>query len=181
MTAPVLRTDMQGKVWVALEKAKNGATAYELNKATGVPISSIQHMLGRWELMGQIKPGGKRDGKTGRSPTIYHAVSKTPQTFGPAEYRMWQSARGLGIFSAADIAAHASVEGGPVTQDDAHRYCRMLLTAGYVRVREKARAGERPARYMLIRNTGPRAPVKRRVTVFFDPNTSEVILPEDLR
>lgn len=181
MTGPDLTTVTQGDLWQAVLAAPKGVTVPELQAETGVAEATIRHVLERWVTQGHLAHAASRKtGKT-RDARVYKVSAKTPQPFGSPEYRMWQAARHLGTFSAADLAAHSSVEGGPVTLEEAHRYCRMLLGAGYLRVMSKAKPGKSPARYKLIKKTGPKAPIRRRVTVVIDPNTGEVQLPEDLR
>ncbi|HAW49189.1 MAG TPA: hypothetical protein DCX34_18480 [Roseovarius sp.] len=177
MTSPELTTDTMAAVWTAIVEAGNrGIKSPEIMEITGVAESTLQHMLARWERAGYLEKKGDKS----RNRVFRAAGGRSRPPCGPKEYRLWQAARGLRSFSATDLAAHASVEDGPVTPEDARAYCRMLLSVGYLRVRQKARAGERPARYTLIRDTGPKAPLKRRVTVFIDPNTNERILPEGL-
>jgi len=176
MKAPECKTEKTAAVWTAIVKAGDaGITSRELKERTGVAEATLQHILRRWECQGYV---ATVDDKA-RNRVFRAAGGQPRRPYGPKEYRLWQAARGLKSFSATDLAAHASVEGGPVTREEAQAYCRMLLSVGYLRVRQKARAGERPARYTLVRDTGPRAPLKRRVTVFIDPNTDERILPEE--
>lgn len=176
MIAPELKTDTMASVWACIAKTEDGITSREVMEETGVAEATLHHILTRWVRDGYLETRDER----ARNRVFRVTRGKPRRPYGPKEYRLWQAARGLKTFSATDLAAHASVEDAPVTREEAHAYCRMLLSVGYVRVRQKARAGVRPARYKLVRDTGPRAPLKRRVTVFIDPNTDERILPEEL-
>ena len=91
------------------------------------------------------------------------------------EGNMWRSMRQLAEFSPTDIAAHSNVGIVSVDLKTAQAYCRDLLKAGYLHVRRKARPGARQAIYRLIRDTGPAAPARRRVSGVYDPNTEEFI------
>jgi hypothetical protein len=96
------------------------------------------------------------------------------------EENMWRTARLLGAFGPTDIAIHATTTDVKVSEDDAHRYIQVLLRGGYLRVVSPARVSKKggsltrvQARYRLIRNTGPRPPVERRITVVVDANLGE--------
>ncbi|WP_425072555.1 hypothetical protein [Sagittula sp. S175] len=86
------------------------------------------------------------------------------------EGNMWRTMRRMGSFSPLEIAMHANAGGIEVTLRAAQEYCRQLLTVGYLKVRQTAIPGRRQAIYQLIRNTGPQAPVVRRVSGVSDPN-----------
>lgn len=88
---------------------------------------------------------------------------------------MWTAMRGLRSFSPRDIAAHATSELTVVTLEMAQSYCQMLVRASYLRVMDKAIPGRRDAVYRLIRNTGPRPPVERRVRVVIDENQQKIV------
>ena len=77
-------------------------------------------------------------------------------------------------FSPVDLAAVSDLEHAPVSERDAQAYCQSLLRGEYLRVVEKARPGVRPAVYRLVRRTGPKPPVERRVAALFDENLGEL-------
>lgn len=86
------------------------------------------------------------------------------------QVNMWRTARRLKDFSATDLVAWSSTEETPVDHKAARRFCELLLRGGYVRVTRKAKHGVNDAFYRLIRDTGPRAPVEKRVRAIYDPN-----------
>ncbi|KAF0674353.1 hypothetical protein PMES_03357, partial [Profundibacterium mesophilum KAUST100406-0324] len=90
----------------------------------------------------------------------------------PAE-NMWTAARMLTTFSPRDLAAHSTTDDVLVSEDDARLFCGFLLRGSYVRVIRKAAPGKREARYKLVRNTGPRPPVERRLRAIWDENTGQ--------
>lgn len=51
---------------------------------------------------------------------------------------LWRSARGLVAFSPLDLAVHSTTTQVNVSEDDASRFCQMLLRGAYVRVVRKA-------------------------------------------
>ena len=59
-------------------------------------------------------------------------------------------------------------------------FVNLLLRSGYLKVLRKARHGKHLARYRLIRNTGPKPPVEKRVRATWDPNLHEVTHFPDL-
>ena len=96
---------------------------------------------------------------------------------GSGRARIWEAMRGLRRFTIGDLCE--------LTGEDYHnvkRFVRVLELAGYLR---KSRAGEPGAkyRYLLVRDTGPRAPVQKAVRFLWDPNTDEYWFedPESVR
>lgn len=89
-----------------------------------------------------------------------------------AQDNLWQAARGLKSFQPSDLAIHATTEDIAVGTEEASAYCRFLLAGGYLRTVRKAEPlRKREATYQLIRDTGPRPPVERRVRAIHDPNS----------
>ncbi|SFQ13782.1 hypothetical protein SAMN05421853_10281 [Roseivivax halotolerans] len=102
------------------------------------------------------------------------AFTRSDHRLAPRERRakkLWTAARMLKTFTPRDVAAHAATSETEVSIDDATRFCRMLLRAGYVRVLRKARPsdGVEP-RYRLTRDTGPKPPIEKRVRAVWDEN-----------
>ena len=96
---------------------------------------------------------------------------------GAGRARMWEAMRGLRRFTIGDICE--------VTGEDYHnakRFVRVLELAGYLK---KSKAREPGARYvyLLVRDTGPKAPVQKAIRFLWDPNTDEYWFedPEDVR
>ncbi|WP_051445390.1 hypothetical protein [Desulfocurvus vexinensis] len=87
---------------------------------------------------------------------------------------MWRSMRMLGEFGYRDLTVTASTAATPVADIDAKDYLKHLYRAGYLKVTAPAH-GNRPARYRLIRNTGPKPPKVQRIRQVFDPNLNEVV------
>lgn len=94
--------------------------------------------------------------------------------------RAWRAMRVRKAFTIGDIVADASSdadEGQP--RDNAARYISRLKQAGYVRELPRRLPGVSVGsngfkRFMLVRNTGPRAPIWRESQcAIHDPNTGE--------
>lgn len=95
--------------------------------------------------------------------------------------RVWLAMRAMGKFSIDDLLLRGAVGDEANAHDNVGRYLNALEAGGYL-VRLRARApGEAPTsrgyvRWLLVRNTGPMAPVwRRRLERLYDPNTGEVI------
>lgn len=84
--------------------------------------------------------------------------------------RLWQAMRILREFTAHELCATCETKIQPV-----RNFVNQLRIAGFVIVAHKGdRARHVPARYRLIRNTGPKCPaLVRGRRVFFDPNTDQ--------
>lgn len=85
-------------------------------------------------------------------------------------------------FNWSELAAFASTEKAPISQDTAKKYVRFLHQAGYLRctVPEKLGRNAQQARFRLISTmyTGPRAPMIQRAHQVYDPNTNRVMWTE---
>lgn len=97
-------------------------------------------------------------------------AAAAPADRGSKQANMWRAIRGLPSFSPRDVAVHATAGGVVVSEREATAYCQMLARAGYLRTTRGAIPGKRLAIYRLIRNTGPHAPVERRVRAVWDEN-----------
>lgn len=99
---------------------------------------------------------------------------------GSKEAAIWQAIRVLRTFTPADIAA-ALMSAVDVTDREIQSYCSLLVRVKYLAVLSKAQAGGRPARYKLVRDTGPLPPVKKRIVVVVDGNEDRVVFAEGER
>ncbi|MBY6117450.1 hypothetical protein KUW09_24895 [Mameliella alba] len=142
----------------------------------GVVKSSAEMFIRRWEKTGRVRVIRKEQHRK-----IYVNVEKAIPVVPPLkgdptpEGNMWRAMRRMPNFTPLDLAAHANAGGVEVSVEKARSYCRSLLAAGYLKVRETAIPGRRQPRYQLIRNTGPQAPVVRRINGVMDPNEGEFL------
>lgn len=92
---------------------------------------------------------------------------------------LWRTMRMLKTFSTVELQAAATTEETPVTLPMAQRFIGFLKLAGYLTVIAKPAHG-RPASYQLRphMNTGPKAPVIRKVKEVFDANRGQVMWRE---
>lgn len=179
MSAPELKTQTQANVWQQALEIKTFTVA-ELTVAAGQPVATVRHLVTGWCRDGYLSEAGRQDTQ-GPSATRYEVSETVPRPFGPKDKRIWQAMRHNPKFSAFDIAVFASIPEDMVTADEVQRYIRTLLDAGYVRQTTKRKKGKTPARYHLIRNTGPNPPVTKRITTLWDPNTGDLMPTQSSR
>lgn len=180
MSAPDLKTNAQADIWRMASGLPNFTIA-ELTIAAQHPVQTVRFQVTGWLRDGHAIEVGQDTGSAGASPKRFSVIKSKTKPFGPKLQRIWQSIRRNPNFSVVDIAAFATIPEEEVTMEEVQKYIRMLLDAGYVRQTVAARRGEGPARYKLVKNTGPRPIEARRITVTLDLNTGEVIPPKALR
>lgn len=141
----------------------------EIASEVSIDVKRATQIIRVWEGQGRLRV--IRGGVNGRPRKIFEVIPegeiRTPPAPGDAYDQMWTFMRKTGGFSPVDLASMCSV---PVTVEEAAAYCRMLLTAGYLKVVQKAAPPHRAAIYRLINATGVRAPRARRVACIVDPN-----------
>lgn len=173
------RSQMEREAW---EKVRGLA---EFSRRTlvarGINETTARNFLKRWEQGGRTVEVRREDRLCWYAPKgaeVPEAVQVPAKDRSP-EARMWMAMRQLRTgFSPLDIAEHATTSDGAVTEAQARTYCRQLLKAGYLRVHQTAIHRVRPAKYLLVVNSGPRAPVIRRMLGVLDRNEDR-FLPLD--
>lgn len=169
MIAPKLSvTDQERRAW-SVACAMETFTVYSLSARAQVRVDLVRKMVPAWGREGRAVC----EGKGARRRHVWRVTGgrRMPAlTHSPTE-NMWRTMRHLGSFTPADVKMIACTPAAPVSDEDAQSYCRMLMRAGYLRVLRPAQPGRAAALYALDRNTGPRAPVERRVRAVWDPNT----------
>lgn len=84
--------------------------------------------------------------------------------------QFWTAMRTLKKFGPVDLLAHCREDLRPELKE-ARAYCRALLQGGYLSVLRTADPSVgREATYVLVHNSGPRAPQEKRVTAVWDAN-----------
>lgn len=87
---------------------------------------------------------------------------------------MWASMRVLGNFTPIEVHRAINQRHPDTTEKIVTAYCQNLMKAGYLRVVQTAKIGVRPARYRLIKNTGPLPPQVKHKQVIIDGNDGTV-------
>lgn len=84
-----------------------------------------------------------------------------------ARDRAWQSMRILHQFNLPQLVATAEI-----TIDNARKYCNGLQRAGFLRLTSPRNSGVKGGHkvYLLIKDTGPKAPRLRTNGITYDPN-----------
>ena len=97
-------------------------------------------------------------------------------TQGRGRQNMWMAMRILKRFDLATIWAASGTEEYPVARGEIKTYLLYLAKSGYLK---KTGQGEK-AVYVLVRYTGPKAPMIQRIKQVWDPNLKEVTWPKDV-
>lgn len=147
-------------------------THQQLADAAKADLDDVRHYIRRWLGIGWIESDGiernRKYFKVAR-PEFCQRVDR-----GTPEGNMWRSMRRSRLFSPVDLVATGFTETITFDLAAARAYCQSLARAGYLKVEKKASPPEREAVYRLIRDTGPHAPVPKRVRVLFDLNLDEI-------
>jgi hypothetical protein len=94
---------------------------------------------------------------------------------GQKEGALWTSMRTLRAFSPQELLLAIGDGYDDLDEPYARSYCSQLLKADYLAVLQKARPGVRPARFQLVRDTGPLPPVIRNLQVLVDQNEDRAV------
>ena len=135
--------------------------------STSLPHAT--HIVKGWEAAGKVR---RIDTAVGKRNKVHFEVVPQDEIrvlpeIGDAYEQMWTAMRKLRGFSPIDLKATCAAG---ITLEEAAAYCRHLLTAGYLRVTQKAVPPSRPAIYRLANVTGVKAPRVRRLSCLVDPN-----------
>lgn len=174
------------RVWDAMLAMRGPFTLGELHCRPMVTQGTTENYTAELERAGHVRRVGGGEPKPGmgaqRTAVVYQRVSNTPDaprlnagkvaTAGTGRLAMWRAmhvlARG---FTADDLVRAASVEGVlEVSRATVLAYVQALTKAGYLQVVTRPTTGV-PARWRLVKDTGPHAPAITRRKCVFDRNT----------
>lgn len=154
--------------WTAAVRLQQFGYA-EIASEVSVDVKRAMQIIRVWVSEGRLRV--IRGGVNGRPRKIFEVIPadeiRVVPVPGDAYDQMWTFMRKTGGFSPVDLVAMCSV---PVTIEEAAAYCRVLLTAGYLKVVQKAAPPNRAAIYRLINATGIKPPRLRRIACIVDPN-----------
>lgn len=86
-----------------------------------------------------------------------------------SRYRIWSAIRILQTFRLLDLRINSEI-----LESSIKKYVQYLLRSGYLEIIESRLNGSKSYNlYLLVRNSGPLAPVVRRNHTVFDPNLKE--------
>lgn len=96
-------------------------------------------------------------------------MSRRKETASRERQNLWRAMRALSVFTKEDLII---TTGASLTS--VNSFIRVLMKAGYLRVEGKVGDGLKAVnRYRLIKNTGPKTLIERKIVVLYDPNTSK--------
>lgn len=96
-------------------------------------------------------------------------MSRRKETASRERQNLWRAMRALSVFTKEDLII---TTGASLTS--VNSFIRVLVKAGYLRVEGKVGDGLKEVnRYRLIKNTGPKTLIERKIVVLYDPNTSK--------
>lgn len=165
--------------WAKAQKMDRFGYA-DISAVMGINIEQATRIVRGWIKERALEQ--LHDGQTGAGRSMWRClpdfVRVEPLRVRTPEENMWLAMRKLrGGFTATDLASHATTETVAVSTETAAEYCRALLSADYLAVGRRAvPAMKREAIYRLASETGPQAPVIKRVRALVDPNIGATIL-----
>lgn len=177
------------RVWRAAMTFRKGAsftkTSLQEHCTPMVPWTVLDDYLPALELAGYLKRVGGKEPAPGamgqpiaytRTKDSYEAprIDKAgkPVTQGTATLSMWRAMKVLRAFDYREIAQAATLAPVVVAPGSAKSYINALARAGYLQQVKASKPGV-PAKYRLVKNTGPHAPAITRRKCVFDRNTGD--------
>lgn len=165
---------LQREVWGFLESHMR-VRREDVRQACSGSKHSINVYLDQLYAEGVLQSCGKD-----RRQTVYTVheprdlTRMTAARRASTEGAIWRTIRIMREFSPPDI--EAALIGTSVDAEAAQiqSYCTLLVRAGYLRVLRKA-GKVRPARYRLLRDTGPLPPQEKRLPVVIDGNEDRIV------
>ena len=162
------RGGVEEKAWALVQRVTVFGYA-EIAAELSISMDAATKLVKDWVDEGRVQVrhgGGKRGRKMFQlTPSYREPQDRASRVAG----QLWTAMRGLKNFTPTDLKAHCAEE-LEITPVEASAYCQSLLQGGYLRVQTTAVPGKREARYKLVHNSGPRAPVEKRVKAVWDPN-----------
>ncbi|MBO6789542.1 MAG: hypothetical protein JJ894_03295 [Dinoroseobacter sp.] len=156
-------------------------TMRSLMEDTGLSRYTVPKAITIWERQGKLQTL-RRENRAFVYRLILDEAAKgqqvefegdEPQSI---ERNLWRAIRTLSRgYTAHDLAIHATTGQVQVTEAQAHKYCRLLVSAGLLAPLRKAVPGHRRATYRLSNDIGPRTPRPRKVQMLFDPNSKRLM------
>ncbi len=119
----------------------------------------------------QLKAGANIDFGKGKA-------SSSPKSLPPSRprHRMWTSMRVLRKFNICDIQT-----AGEVKRSAANKFINILVKAGYLRKLSPGSPTGEKAMYLMVKNTGPKAPIERQNKGLWDPNLSKFVSYKEVK
>ncbi len=175
------RPEPRASIW-PLIRDRRVVTVGEIASKLALDRKTVSGFLNALENSGRLS--GTNPG--GREARVYTLVNDTgPElprvradgsevTAGRGTEQLWRTMKILPNFTIVELAAAASTSVRVIAHGQAEDYVRWLLRAEYLIVTVRGRP-HRPARYRLVRNTGPLPPMIQRMPQVWDQNLKQVV------
>lgn len=178
-------------VWAAIRALKE-FTIQELAKGSGTKGHVAQEYVSALRKAGFVEIKGKTESLSGHPGAFQRTVYRLANDVGVdaprvnklgeilpevGRDRMWRAMRILKEFDVKLLVLTASIPVAPVAEGEAAFYCLCLARAGYLYEIEP----HKRYRFLPSTDSGPKAPVIRRVREVVDANTGEVRWSGDAR
>jgi hypothetical protein len=149
----------------------------EISHSMKISIEQATKIVRGWQKERAIEQVQGGNGLRSYWRCVPDFVRIEPLRIRTPEENMWLTMRRLRSFSPSDVAGHSTTETVQVSVQDAADYCRALLAADYLDVARKAvPTSNREAIYRLTTETGPQAPLVKRVRALVDANIGATIV-----
>lgn len=183
-------------MWRFMRANGAGFTLRLIQDMTDIPRHTIRSYVRSLIAGGYVAKSGTRVERNSQRAIVFKIVKDAgreaprltrdgkPVIQGMARDHMWRSMKMMsaaGDFNYRELAFAARTETVHVAEIDAADYVKHLHSAGYLAITVEASRGQgkRIARYRLVNNTGPRAPMVQRLKTVFDPNLGRIVWHEE--
>ncbi len=202
LTSSARKPSGRQSVWEAIRKNRDGFTSISLSQATKIERGTLKTYVSGLEKAGFIERIGTElpqsgilgtEAKTQFQKVVYRLINDVgvtaprvtkdgqPVIQGLIQEQLWRTMRMTSTdWNKRELSVMASTDEVAVSESDAHDYIKHLNAAGYLKVTAKNKGRYSLARYRLIKNTGPRAPMIQRIKTVFDPNLCKIVWHEEV-
>lgn len=177
---PVETSALYDAAWATAQRLRT-FTYHDLAAAASIGVEKATAFVQHWERARAVEfigigPKRRKEWKVVAEvlPQRSHADGSAIRT-STVQGNLWRSMRAFRSFSPVDLVAHSNTPDCAVSLEASREYCQMLTRAEYLRVERPGIPGQREAIYRLVNNTGPRAPMERRVRAVYDENLGKIV------
>lgn len=168
------KNDFEKEMWAYVNEVEE-FTHSMISKAVDVSDNHRVNFIAKLKRKGLIEECGTKDlqklftiHSTDKRRKIAEKRRKSPEGV------MWSVMRVSKTFTYKEVYLAIGHGRPDITLKMVNTYCQKLMTAGYLRVMQRAKPPSTLALYMLINDTGPLPPTPKRKEVIIDANTGQV-------
>lgn len=168
-TTTARRPEVEAKAWALAQRM--GVIGYaEISAELSISMGAATQLVRGWLDEGRVRVQRGGNGSSRKLFEVTAEYREPKDRVSTVSAQLWTAMRGLKRFTPVDLVAHCRVD-LRVELREASAYCRALLQGGYLKVLRTADPSVgREATYLLVNNSGPRAPREKRVSAVWDPN-----------